>query len=62
MSCGIDHRGGSDPTLPAAVALIRRLASEFSICYRCGLKKQKKKGTPVICDNMDDESGEHYAK
>ena len=49
MSCGADHRRGSDLALPwlwpgpGATALIRPLAWEPLVCHGCGPKKTKKK-------------------
>ena len=52
MSCGVDHRRGSDPELlwlgctPAAIALIRPLAWELPYAEDVALKRQKKKTKP----------------
>ena len=49
MSCGVDHRHGSDPELlwlwrrPAVVAPIRPLAWEPPYAVGVALKRQKKK-------------------
>ena len=49
MSCGVDRRHGSDPTLlwlwcrPAAIALIRPLAWEPPCALGAALERQKKK-------------------
>ena len=48
MSCGVDHRRGSDPTMlwlwrrPAAVAPIQPLAWEPPYAWGVALKRQKK--------------------
>ena len=62
MSCGVDHRGGSDPELLCAVAPIWLLAWELPNAIGVGLKskkkkKKKKKSNKNICVKLTNYQG-----
>ena len=65
MSCGVGHRGGSDPSLlwlwhrPAATTPIQSLASELpyviGLALKSKKKKKKKSGIPLLAQWVKDQ-------
>ena len=65
MSCGVDHRHSSDPTLlwlwcrPAAAAPVQPLAWELPYAAGTALKKKEKCGVPVMAQWLTNPTRNH---